>query len=704
METAKQDETEGFGVIPFLSDDQPGFKYVLDLMKQTERFAFCKINHGFWERLARLEGLGIPRDKIVGSRGKHIDELLGVGGSMFAEGGMLRDLLGFIKTAPSPENGMNFVATLTPWPAADRIEGTPLENRAQCDALIAHFVPQAHRDNVITRGFTGHEFKVAAITGGLRDFNDALQGRDVIFIGNDSNRKLIDALNLPFLTTIIVDAMQARQKRDAILQRLFKVLDAHQRADRFPLVVGAAGGSLTTWLAFNAWTKFERFQFVDLGGTLAAFSSKTAMRLNWTIAYGQQLAAALPKLNVSVPDVEAIYNKPFGLRDPNLVDIAIAAGVPAPVSNIELVAPQSPEPIQFIENKMYDHQRMAELLSLSIAANHHANGGPVTSLLEEMVAHLAKLPAFRRVIAINNGTAALHLACGLHAYRANRPTFRWVASAFNFFSCQVGPLSETQIIDCDTNGRFNLGALKAMPLDSYDGIIYTNIFAQHTDWDDVVEYCKINGKSLVIDNATGLLDRPKSSLTKNAPIETVSAHHTKPWGVGEGGFVICNADEETTIRKLLNFGVRLPNSANFAASNFKLSDLAASAIIDRLERMPHWAKVYRWQERRMRSLMIDLDLDVRLFSSATKPKSPRAHTPFICNVPVDVDIAKGPVVLRKYYRPVAPNKLKTGQTPNAEYLFDHIFSLSNAPEMRIASNEGIIAQVKAMIESSRADT
>ncbi|MCK8464477.1 DegT/DnrJ/EryC1/StrS family aminotransferase [Aliiroseovarius sp. S1339] len=693
------DRAEGFRAAPVLDVDQPGFEHVLRLMEGNERFAFCKINHGFWERLAKLERLGVARDKILTTSGKTLDEMLGIGGSMFAEGGMLAELLGFMRDAARPDDGMHFVASLVPWPASDRIEGTPYENRAVCEALIEHFVPDVHCENVVEKGFSGHEFKVAAITGSLHKFTDALRDRDVIFIGNDSNRALIDALGLASLTTIIVDAGQARLERENILEQLCSALEAHQNTARLPLVIGAAGGSLTTWLAFKAWEKFARFQFVDLGGTLAAFSPETAMRSNWTSVYQRQLAAALPKLNTPLLGVENSYTRRYGLRDPKLVELATAADVPEPASNDELSAPFSQGPIQFIENKIYDHQRMAELLSLSIAANHHANGGPVAALLESMVAALTNVPAHRRVIAVNNGTSALHLACGLHELQAQSPGFRWVASAFNFFSCKVGPLSETQIIDCDAQGRFDLDALKALPLSSYDGVIYTNVFATQSDWDDVADFCSRHGKSFVVDNATGLFDRPASSGEKHAPIETISAHHTKPWGVGEGGFILCDADQDETIRALVNYAARLPDSANFCASNFKLSDLSAAAIIDRLERMPYWRQFYKFQERRMKSLVIDTGLDIRPFAGDVETISPLAHTAFLAPVPVDIDAASGPVIMRKYYRPLVPKDLSATPIPNAQHLFDHVFSLSNAPEMRLASNEDIIAQIIAMVRA-----
>ncbi|GGO55557.1 hypothetical protein GCM10011315_18300 [Roseovarius pacificus] len=687
---------QGFRAAPVIEDDQPGFLRILDLLENDASFAFCKINHGFWERLARLEASGIDRESFATHPGDDIDARLGVKGSKFAEGGMLADLLTRMRDLPSPEQGMHFVASLSPWPGSARIEGTPYENRQSCEDLIAHFVPQAHRDNVAENGFTGHEFKVAAITGGLGRFLDALRDRQVIFVGNASNRALFDSIGLYSLTVIEVDATEARLKRDKIRARLFKVLKTHQQSARPPVVIGAAGGSLTSWLGFQVLDTFERFHFVDLGGTLAAYSPDDSMVVRWTQTYRRQLAAAIPAMGLSMPAVTSRYSGKFGLRDRRLVELACAAGVPAPASCDELPAPAPTTPIPFIENKIYDHQRLAELLSLSVKANHHANGGPVAALLERMVALLADLPEHRRVVAVCNGTAALHIACGLHALEARTPGFRWVTSAFNFFSAHVGPLSGSTVIDCNAQGRFHLDALRALPLDSYDGVVYTNIFAQQSDWDDIAAFCAQNGKQFVVDNATGLLDRPDSARKPDAPIEIISAHHTKPWGVGEGGFVICDAEQETAIRKLANFAAALPNGAQFAASNYKLSDLSAAAIIDRLERKPWWGRFYKWQERRMHSLVIDADVGTQPFPGTTTPHSPRAHTPFLCLSPVVIGPESGPVTLRKYYRPLPSDR----PTPNADDLYARIFNLSNAPEMRLVPNEDIVAQIRRISVSA----
>lgn len=382
-------------------------------------------------------------------------------------------------------------------------------------------------------------------------------------------------------------------------------------------------------------------------------------------------------------------------RDGDLVALADKAGVPAPSAG---PAPPVATPIAFIENKICDLARVSDLLSLSIAQNHHANGGPVSRLLETMVAALTRQPEERRAIAVSSGTAALHMACGLHALKAGKPGFRWVTSAFNFFSARVGPLAGVRVIDCDAKGGFDMDALRALPPDAYDGVVYTNVFAQHSRWNEAAGFCARHGKSLVVDNATGLLDRPQEALRPGSPIEIISAHHTKPWGVGEGGVMLCDAEDEATLRQLANFAANLPDAAAFAASNHKISDLSAAAIVDRLERMPSWSPHYHVQERRMHALMAQAGAGIVPLAGATRPRSPRAHTPFLCPRPVDAAHVAGPVTLRKYYRPLpAP-----GPTPRADDLFARIFSLSNAPEMKLARDDAILAQVRDMMKQATA--
>jgi dTDP-4-amino-4,6-dideoxygalactose transaminase len=356
--------------------------------------------------------------------------------------------------------------------------------------------------------------------------------------------------------------------------------------------------------------------------------------------------------------------------------------------------------VGFIENKHYDFQRLSDLLELSTSSNHHANGGPVSKLLETVVQALIQ-PDFtskRSVIATCNGTAALQLACGVHEILDNRNKYRWVTSNFNFFSAKIGQLNDTILIDSNAYGGFCLDSLKSIPIDSYEGVIYTNIFANNSNWLDVQEFCKTHDKKLVIDNATGLFDRPMHSQDIDQPIEIISAHHTKPWGVGEGGFIICSPDQEVILRKLINFGVELNTNNRRQCSNYKISDISAAAIFVRLEQLSEWAPYYYQAEKQLITIMENFSDYAKPLIGNSQARSPRAHTPFVARqiVHLPTDDIDSTIITRKYYKPIEEHSIFL----NSQALYDKIFCLPNCPALHFISDDKIERHIKNLLKSS----
>jgi dTDP-4-amino-4,6-dideoxygalactose transaminase len=467
-------------------------------------------------------------------------------------------------------------------------------------------------------------------------------------------------------------------------------------------------------------------QIFDIGNAMSICNPDVARRQNWVRVYCRSLLKGAEKVHPGwlrssatvVGNRKAAEHRGTGVntsmaglfRHPNLVALACERGVPPPdISKSTGMPVAFPEaPISFIENKSPDWTRVQQFLSLSIQANHHANGGPVSRLLEDAVACLLKLPPERRVVACSSATSGIFLATSFLAYRAGKRSLRWVTSAYGFFSCNVGPLADTHILDSDENGRFSLEALRGLPIDSWDGVIFTNLFAQHSDWQDVRDFCLQHGKHFVVDNAVGLLDRPAASPAPRE-IEAISCHHTKPWGNGEGGLLIVDQADEEDIRNLANFGAPMPPHAHPHGSNAKLSDLAAAGILDRLERMVQWSTFYRMQERRILSVIEDFDIPLRPLPGQTKALSPRSHLPFIAQAEVSSDaLMNAHVVLRKYYRPLIPtpqsatlphgDQSNTCHFPNAEALYRRIVCCPCNPELRLLSGECLAQTLKGTMQ------
>ena len=394
--------------------------------------------------------------------------------------------------------------------------------------------------------------------------------------------------------------------------------------------------------------------------------------------------------------INSISDGRFGIRDERLVNLASSYGVPQPASIEVIDGPKIQGKIKFIENKIYDFNRISELLTLSISTNQHANGGPVSRLLEKMVASVAQIQPDTKVIVVSSGTAALHLACSFHSVLEKKPEMRWVTSAFSFLSCKASKLSNSIVIDSDKKGRFDLNSLKELPLESYDGVIFTNVFSQMTDWGDVASYCNQNGKKIVIDNAVGLIDRVTAPIDGDAAIEIISAHHTKPWGVGECGIILCNSEQEFLMRKLTNFGDEAVLSTQAASSNFKISDLAAAAIIDRLERMPFWGPIYDQQQSRMAKIINEEFTNIKPLIGTTEPKSPRAYAPFLNENPINTDTDTRSITIRKYYRPLKSEDEFKIRCSNSLELYSRILCISNAPEHFFVSSDEIVNDIKKL--------
>jgi dTDP-4-amino-4,6-dideoxygalactose transaminase len=391
----------------------------------------------------------------------------------------------------------------------------------------------------------------------------------------------------------------------------------------------------------------------------------------------------------------------FG-RDPGLLGLSADAGVPMPRTSALSQTGSNGLTISFIENKIYDFSRLSDLLSVSISLNHHANGGPMVKLLERMVAKVANLPQHRRVIAVSSGTSALQLAALFETKKIKTRKPRWVISSFGFFSSHIGSLANSIVIDCDASGRFDLEKLKEVPDNEYDGVVYTNIFAQHSNWSEVVDFCESHGKKIIVDNATGLLDRPDDSERySRQPIEIISAHHTKPWGVGEGGFILCDESDEVELRSLTAFGCGASDDGRFCASNFKMSDLSAAGIIDRLETMAAWLPLYFLQEQRLTDALEASDLGVQKFRGQTSPVSPRSHTAFVFNHEFTFAQENSDFTIRKYYVPLGTSDVGPHELINAKKIYSSIFSLSNAPEMFKISDDKIVNRLRVLAKDFR---
>ena len=353
-----------------------------------------------------------------------------------------------------------------------------------------------------------------------------------------------------------------------------------------------------------------------------------------------------------------------------LPEIAEMIGVPARRSDISAPSMRPKARIRYVEDKHIDWQRVREIASLSEEARRWANFGPVSIALERVLEHLMALPAERAVVMCASATVALQGLAALHAVTHGKP-LRWAVSAYTFFSQRTGAFADAAVVDCDEHGMIDLAAVAALPEGSWDGLVVTNLFACLPDARRFTDFCAARGKAIMIDSAAALfgLDR----TLPGHPSEAISFHHTKPWGLGEGGCMIVDRDDVPLARAAINFGIGGPDLLKPFACNGKISDLACAAILERLERLPTWGRAYAAQRARIEGLCRELDVPLLL-------QAPRSailgSVPVLAAEPMERQAFAGfDFDVGKYYPPLEQD------CPTARAIFARIINIPSHGDM-----------------------
>jgi dTDP-4-amino-4,6-dideoxygalactose transaminase len=307
--------------------------------------------------------------------------------------------------------------------------------------------------------------------------------------------------------------------------------------------------------------------------------------------------------------------------------------------------------VRFVEDKPVDFDFVRATLEVSARANHWANFGPVTTRLEESLAAFLGLPPERRVVMCASGTAALFALGGLHHHRAGRP-LRWVVSAFGFFPSRQGPFADARVLDCDADGLLDRDALAALPDDAWDAALVTNVFGAIADPEPWLGIARERGRTLVLDSALAL-DAPYRDA-HDLPPEIVSFHHTKPWGMGEGGCVLVDREDEDLVRSILNFGAHPVHATDRVSFNGKISDFASAFILQRLRDFSDVSERHHLQYERVVSVARRLGYAVLGGERSRTSGATPGHVPLLAPHPVPTGaLANHDLVLRKYYHPLS---------------------------------------------------
>lgn len=341
---------------------------------------------------------------------------------------------------------------------------------------------------------------------------------------------------------------------------------------------------------------------------------------------------------------------------------------------------RSDRPVAFIENKPVDFIKLQQILQISGRSHHWANFGPVSRLLESGLEQLLQLPQSRSVIFCSSATAALSALIATKEYLAGKP-LSWVTSAYGFYSSWLGPLSGAKVLDCDSQGMLNLEALEALAPDSFDGVLITNVFGVSPDIRKYIEFCRLRRKHLIVDNAAVLDGFPHNQ--PDFPVdEIISFHHTKPWGMGEGGCAVVDSEEAVVLRAMTNFGVGLHKSAASGATNSKISDFSCALILNRMREASEWRPLYREQAQRLQRLALEAGL--RTLAPMNLQLLTPPHLPLLSTHQLPYSSLVGDtVVMHKYYLPYS------AEHPTAQRLYAHIVNVPCHPGLAQLSDTEI---------------
>lgn len=335
--------------------------------------------------------------------------------------------------------------------------------------------------------------------------------------------------------------------------------------------------------------------------------------------------------------------------------------------------------VAFIENKPIDYQLLHQILALSQKENHWANFGPVSMLLESLLKEKMEVVEEKSVVVCKSGTQALHTLIRLHEKKAGG-SMRWVVSAFGFIASNIGPLASAQIVDCDNRGMLSLEELKKLEINSWDGVVVTNLFGMCEDITEYRDFCLEHGKVLIIDAATAFLT-PSRKISQ-APDEAVSFHQTKPWGMGEGGCAVVNSIDAEEFRALLNYGNRIESIPRKYAVNGKISDFCSALILQRIMGMPGWQPLYNEQARRIHKIARESGLQPLL--EKIKDYMVMPHIPVLAEFEIRKEgLNNQYFTMRKYYRP-----LNSGYT-QASDIFRRIVNIPCHKDMSIVADQCI---------------
>jgi dTDP-4-amino-4,6-dideoxygalactose transaminase len=342
--------------------------------------------------------------------------------------------------------------------------------------------------------------------------------------------------------------------------------------------------------------------------------------------------------------------------------------------------------IDWVPKKNIDKEQINKLLDACTLTGRFTNYGPNVELLEKIIKDKLQIDDSKAIIVVSNGSVALHiLTSAINYYHKN--IFQWATQSFTFPASAQGTLSNVKILDIDLDGGIDISMID----ETVNGLIVTNIFGNVVDIDKYVDYCNKNNKFLIFDNAATAFTFYKGKNCINYGDGcTISFHHTKPFGFGEGGAIIVDKKYEKIIRCLINFGINLTDNYYIPeGNNSKMSEISAVFIIQYLENnfdliIKTHKNLYYYLKGLLETKYIHLNCS--LFPSFHNDIITPACFPLLFekyNDNIMLSLLNNGIFCRKYYHPL-------NNTPNSTNIYNKILCIPCTKDMTNANIDNIL--------------
>lgn len=350
--------------------------------------------------------------------------------------------------------------------------------------------------------------------------------------------------------------------------------------------------------------------------------------------------------------------------------------------------------------------------------------------IAELERRLCEITGAKYAVAVNSGTAALHIACQAAGVAEGDEVITtpitFAASANCALYCGAKP------VFADINERtYNIdpASVAEKMTERTKAVVAVDFTGQAVELDPLMKLCKEKGAVLIEDAAhsigTKYAGRPIGSI---ADMTTFSFHPVKTVTGGEGGAVLTN--EETYYKKLLLYrshGITRDTSLMekepegpwyyeqvALGMNYRITDIQAALLLSQLDKLDRFSKrrkqiVARYNEAfskipeiTVQEEIAESDTTRHLYILRIKPEmltiGRREFFDYMAAENICCNVHYIPVYYHPYYEKLGYEK---GICPKAEKLYEEMVSLPLYYAMTDKDVEDVIRAVEKIVDNCR---